>query len=122
MEIEVNGKTYPLKAGWKSGTLINETVGDPVLILRDHVTQMEMQKIGVNYTPAVEFGFVNSVKIVHAGAVAGGAELTLEEIGDAYTGDKSADLINVASVFIQSFMDGAVDLSDGKKKAKNQKT
>ena len=115
MEITVNGVSYQLKSGWIAGNLINEAVGDPVIIVRDHVTQQQMSEMGINYSPSIEFGLLNSVKIVHAGAVAGGANLTVEEIGDEYIGDKLPELIELAQKFIFSFMDGAVDLGEGKK-------
>ena len=116
IDVDILGKSYTLRADWRAGTLINARVADPVTILTEFSKAQAMEELGLPYRNAFEFNMVSSMKIIHCAVEAIGSDLTVNEIGDYFMGEKMKDAIDIATRFILLFASEAVDLDKGAKK------
>jgi len=122
MKIEVNGKEHTIRADWRSGQLIAERVADPFTIMTEFAKAEFGDQTGlVRYEPKIKFDLTSSVKIIHAGLEAAGHDLSLDDVGNGFIGEKLPDAINMAIEYIAMFCQGAEEMpgkDEGGKKPK----
>jgi len=79
---KIGGKRVKLVASWRASIDVAEQVADPLMIVREAMKEQAFAAKALTYKPAFVFTPENIVQILHIGAVAGGYEGDLDDMGE----------------------------------------